>query len=29
MNSDFRDLLTILNDCRVSYLVVGGYAKNS
>ena len=26
MNSDFRELLTILNDCRVDYLVVGGYA---
>lgn len=26
MNSDFRELLTILNDCQVSYLVVGGYA---
>lgn len=26
MNSDFRDLLTILNDCQVSYLIVGGYA---
>jgi len=26
MNSDFKDLLTILNDCQVSYLVVGGYA---
>jgi predicted nucleotidyltransferase len=26
MNSDFSDLLTILNDCQVSYLVVGGYA---
>lgn len=26
MNSDFKELLTILNDCRVSYLVVGGYA---
>lgn len=26
MNSDFRELLTILNDCRVRYLVVGGYA---
>ena len=26
MNSDFKDLLTILNACQVSYLVVGGYA---
>jgi predicted nucleotidyltransferase len=26
MNSDFKDLLTILNDCQVKYLVVGGYA---
>jgi predicted nucleotidyltransferase len=26
MNSDFRELLAILNDCQVSYLVVGGYA---
>lgn len=26
MNSDFKDLLIILNDCQVSYLVVGGYA---
>lgn len=26
MNSDFKELLTILNDCQVSYLVVGGYA---
>ncbi len=26
MNSDFKDLLTILNDCQASYLVVGGYA---
>lgn len=26
MNSDFKDLLTTLNDCRVNYLVVGGYA---
>ena len=26
MNSDFRELLTILNDCQVDYLVVGGYA---
>ncbi len=26
MNSDFKDLLTVLNDCQVSYLVVGGYA---
>ena len=26
MNSDFKELLTVLNDCRVSYLVVGGYA---
>ncbi len=26
MNSDFKDLLTILNDCQVSCLVVGGYA---
>jgi predicted nucleotidyltransferase len=26
MNSDFKELLAILNDCQVSYLVVGGYA---
>jgi hypothetical protein len=26
MNSDFKELLTILNACQVSYLVVGGYA---
>ncbi len=26
MNSDFNDLLSILNDCQVRYLVVGGYA---
>lgn len=26
MNSDFKELLTILNDCQVEYLVVGGYA---
>ena len=26
MNSDFKELLTILNECRVNYLVVGGYA---
>jgi len=26
MNSDFKELLTILNDCQVRYLVVGGYA---
>lgn len=26
MNSDFTELLTILNDCQVEYLVVGGYA---
>jgi predicted nucleotidyltransferase len=26
MNSDFRELLAILNECQVSYLVVGGYA---
>ena len=26
MNSDFKDLLIILNDCQVKYLVVGGYA---
>ena len=26
MNSDFRELLTILNDCQVEYLVVDGYA---
>lgn len=26
MNSDFRDLLTVLNECQVRYLVVGGYA---
>jgi predicted nucleotidyltransferase len=26
MNSDFRELLTALNDCRVNFLVVGGYA---
>lgn len=26
MNSDFKELLSILNACRVSYLVVGGYA---
>ena len=25
MNSDFKELLTILNACQVSYLVVGGY----
>jgi predicted nucleotidyltransferase len=26
MNSDFKELLTILNACQVEYLVVGGYA---
>jgi hypothetical protein len=26
MNSDFKELLTILNDSQVEYLVVGGYA---
>lgn len=26
VNSDFRDLLKILNDCGVRYLVAGGYA---
>ena len=26
MNSDFAELLTLLHDCRVEYLVVGGYA---
>jgi len=26
MNSDFKELLTILNACQVRYLVVGGYA---
>lgn len=26
MNSDFKELLTILNDCQVKFLVVGGYA---
>jgi hypothetical protein len=26
MNSDFKELLTILNECRVDYMVVGGYA---
>lgn len=26
MNSNFKELLTILNDCQVNYLVVGGYA---
>ena len=26
MNSDFKDLLKILNDYKVRYLVVGGYA---
>jgi predicted nucleotidyltransferase len=26
MNSDFKELLTILNECQVRYLVVGGYA---
>ena len=26
MNSDFKELPTILNDCQVEYLVVGGYA---
>lgn len=26
MNSDFKELFTILNDCQVDYLVVGGYA---
>ena len=26
MNSDFKELLSILNACQVSYLVVGGYA---
>ncbi len=26
MNSDFRDLLHCLNDAKVKYLVIGGYA---
>jgi hypothetical protein len=26
MNSDFKDLLRILGECNVRYLVVGGYA---
>lgn len=26
MNSDFKELLTILNDCQVKFLIVGGYA---
>src|SRR5438874_4890926 len=26
MNSDFKDLLKVLNDYKVRYLVVGGYA---
>jgi hypothetical protein len=26
MNSDFRDLLHCLNECKVKYLVIGGYA---
>jgi hypothetical protein len=26
MNSDFKELLTILNNCQVNFLVVGGYA---
>jgi hypothetical protein len=26
MNSDFRDLLKVLNDYKVRYLVIGGYA---
>jgi hypothetical protein len=26
MNSDFKDLLKVLNDYKVHYLVVGGYA---
>jgi hypothetical protein len=26
MNSDFKELLTILHDCQVNYLIVGGYA---
>lgn len=26
MNSDFRDLLQLLSDEQVEYLVVGGYA---
>ncbi len=26
MNSDFKELLSILNACQVNYLVVGGYA---
>ncbi len=26
MNSDFKDLLRILHECNVCYLVVGGYA---
>ncbi|HEX9975383.1 MAG TPA: DUF6036 family nucleotidyltransferase [bacterium] len=26
INSDFRDLLKILNDCSVRYLIAGGYA---
>jgi hypothetical protein len=26
MNSDFKDLLKVLNDYKVHYLLVGGYA---
>ena len=26
MNSDFKELLSILGDCQVRFLVVGGYA---
>jgi len=26
MHSDFRDLLSALNDCNVKYLIVGAYA---
>lgn len=26
ISSDFRDLLTLLNECEVRYLIVGGYA---
>ncbi len=27
MNSEFKDLLRALNEARVRYLVVGGYAE--
>jgi hypothetical protein len=26
MSSDFKDLLSLLNDYRVKYLLIGGYA---